>query len=269
MLRGLIARLVALGVLMGGGGDAAAGGWTLPAGDIRAYLSLEVREAPARFDAAGRPADARRLSGHVSSTLEYGLLDWLTVGVVSETRAAALDAPGPDGADARAFDEAERAGYARVRLFAEGGAVASVQLGYSRAADYAVVRGAEIGDGADEIDLRLGLGRGFAAGPALGWVGAEAAYRARFPNARDQLRLDLTLGLRPRAAPRFLAMGQVFATAGALGRGSDDYDLLKLAPSVGVELGDRLTVVVGSVHEVWGRNVERGDSVSLQLWLRY
>lgn len=257
-----------------GSTPAAAGPWTLPKGALQAFVSFEGRRAPARFDAVGQPTSGRRYSGTASVAVERGFTDWLTLGLKSESRGVQLETDGVNGGQ---FGEAERAVWGRVRLMERDGYVGAAQLGYSMPGLEEGVTSQmatrfdslDIHDGAAEIDGRLLFGKGWSSGPAVGWLAAEAGYRLRNHKARDQLRLDLTAGARPRAAPRFLAMGQVFATksVGAGDRG--DYDLLKLSASVGFEVTEEVTVVFGGVREVAGRNVERGESVTLSLWLRY
>lgn len=260
-----VVAAVGLGAL-GAISDARAGPWTLPQGATQQFIEIEARKAPARFDAIGAPTSGERYSGTASVTLERGLQDWLTLGLKSEGRGVLLET---DGVDAANVGEAERGIWGRARLWSNDHWVASAQLGYSMAGDLPEVAGAELGDGANEIEGRALVGRGWSAGPALGWLSAEAAYRSRDHGARDQVRLDLTAGVRPTAAPRLLAFGQMFATK-AVGPGEmGDYDLLKVSGKVGVEVTSSMTVVLGATHEAAGRGITRGDSASIGLWLRF
>lgn len=258
--------LVAVAAIGFVGDGARAGPWTLGAGETASYLSLEARRAPARFDAAGQPASGERYSGAASLTLERGLLDWATVGLKSESRAVLLDT---DGANARNAGEASRELWLRTRLWDEGPYVGSVQIGYAMPGAAPEIDGLELEDGAHEVETRALLGRGWAYGQAIGWMSAEGALRVRNHDARDQIRLDATIGARPRAAPRLLALGQLFSTTAVGGGDRGDYDLVKLGAGVGYEVFDGFTVVAGGITEVSSRNVTRGNSATLSLWVRY
>ncbi len=273
MWGGARAAALAAGVVMGAsveiGAGAWAGPWTLEAGAKRAYLGLEARRAKTRFDAVGDRADGERWSGSLSLTLEYGLTDWATLGLKSEGRAALTDTDGVDGWRA---GEAERRAWARTRLWRGETDLVSLQLGAAMpgsGATTSALAGLETEDDAAEAEGRLLWGRGWSQGPAIGWLAAEGAYRMREGDARDQLRLDLTAGARPRRAPRWLGLSQIFVTRAAGAGDVGDYDLIKLSAGVGYELTDGLTVVAGGVHEAAGRNIERGDSATLNLWIAY
>jgi hypothetical protein len=208
--------------------------------------------------------------GYEEATLglygEYGVAEGWTLG-------AAADLSQPTGPASAIDGDVTLFAFARRRLWAgpEGDPV-SVQLG--------VIAGTTAGLGevpaqtADEpgLDMRALYGRGFSSAIGKGWLNAEAALRLRFEESADEIRIDLTAGLRP--APRWLAMLQSFATIGlenaeTNGDGfpiGDDYSVWKLAPSVGYEIGPGLTLVGGVEREIAGRDIERGLRGRLALW---
>ncbi len=250
------ARALALSFALASAGPAAAGAWTLPPGG--GFLSL----AASRYatDSGGYEELALGLFG------EYGFAEGFTAG-------AAVDFTQPVG-EASAIDgDATLFLFGRARLWTgPAGDPLSVQA--------AVIAGTAAGTGAvpaqtaDEpgLDLRLLYGRGFGSALGPGWLNAEGGVRFLFEDSADELRLDLTAGVRP--APRWLAMLQSFATIGLRnartdGDGfpvGDDYDVWKLAPSVGYEVSPALTLVGGVEREIAGRNIDRGLRLKLSLW---
>jgi hypothetical protein len=197
---------------------------------------------------------------------EYGLREGLTVG-------AALDSSQPVGPAAAVDGAVTGMAFVRARLWTgPRGDPLSAQVGALGGTTAGV--GVVPAQTAEEpgLDLRMLYGRGFATRFGDGWLGAEGGVRLRFEDSADELRFDLTAGLRP--LPRTLVMLQSFATLGlgnhAVGEDGkalgDDYDVWKLAPSVGYEIGPGLTLVGGVEREVWGRNVDRGLRARLSLW---
>jgi hypothetical protein len=197
---------------------------------------------------------------------EYGVAEGWTLG-------AALDLSQPTGPASAIDGDVTLFAFARRRLWqGPDGDPFSAQVG--------VIAGTTAGIGevpaqtADEpgLDLRALYGRGVETALGAGWLNAEAALRLRFEDSADEIRIDLTAGLRP--APRWLAMLQSFATIGLEnattdGDGfpiGDDYSVWKLAPSVGYEIAPGLTLVGGVEREIAGRNIERGLRTRLALW---
>lgn len=114
-------------------------------------------------------------------------------------------------------------------------------------------------------DFRLLYGRGYATGWGDAFVNIEVGTRLLMEGGADELRLDATAGLRP--VPRLLVLVQAF---GVLGQRNpepfgSDYDSLKLAPSVGWDLGPA-TVLLGAEKTVAGRNVDHGLRLKLSVW---
>lgn len=115
------------------------------------------------------------------------------------------------------------------------------------------------------VDLRLLYGRGFGTGWGDAFVNIEAGTRLLMEGGADEFRLDATAGLRP--LPGLLVMAQAFGVLGQRNPGpfGSDYDSLKLAPSIGYNLGPA-TVLLGAEKTVAGRNVDHGLRVKLSLW---
>jgi hypothetical protein len=246
---------------------------------LSALMGLVATEAPgaawtqapgAGFASAQSTAYATDDGNYREVTLglygEYGVAEGWTLG-------AAVDLSQPTG-PAEAIDgDVTLFAFARRRLWAgPDGDPFSVQVGAIAGTTAGI--GAVPAQTADEpgLDLRALYGRGFASPLGDGWLNAEAALRLRFEESADELRLDLTAGLRP--APRWLAMAQSFLTVGLRnaemnGDGfpiGDDYSVWKLGPALGYEIAPGVTLVGGVEREVWGRDIERGLRARLALW---
>lgn len=239
--------VAAIAAVVLGAGQAAAGAWTLAPGSV--FLSLS---------GSGYRAAAADAADEITSTAyaEIGVLPWLTVG-------GALESKSRRDTTATVYSHAV---FLRTRL-REGAAgdPLSVQIGL-----IGPLGGDAPGLAAEEraIDLRVLYGRGFSSPLGPGWLNVEAARRLLREDGADEWRLDLTAGLRP--APRVLTYVQAFGTLGQRNqrRFGSDYDALKLAPSVGVEIGTA-TLVLGTEHVVAGRNIDRGDRIRLSVWRRF
>lgn len=246
---------------------ASAGPWTLAEGEEKFFASFEYREDPAEFDARGDRADGRRQQAVSAIATEYGVTNALTLGFRTEGRWSSLES---DGVDRSHSGLTETAVWLRARLWqgevADTQAVFSGQLRGGLAGRYDPNLRPELGDGASEVELRGLAGFGFATPFGHGWAGGEAGYRYRDRDAADQLRLDGTLGVRPEALPDAMVMLEGFGTV-AVGSGErSDFDLLKLAPSVGYDVTESLAFRVGVTTEVLTRNIEAGTAVNFDVW---
>lgn len=232
--------------------QAGAGAWTQAPGAV--FLSLSASHF------ATDDGDFEESS--VALYGEYGVTERLTLGGVVE---------GARSLGGRDEEDLKFAALARWRLFVgEAGDPFSVQ----------VTAGDNVGDlvpadpgrevaNETEVDLRALYGRGFDSPLGPGWVNLEGGVRFQLGDAADEIRLDATVGVRP--APRWLAMVQSFNTLGLrnqTGFGAD-YSVAKIAPSIGYELTDSLTLVLTAEREVAGRNISRGARGRVSLWASF
>jgi hypothetical protein len=242
------ARLIFAFALAPGVADAAA--WTREPGAT--FLSLGT----GWFRTGGGYEEAT-----ASVYVEHGVAEAITLGGAVE-----LARPSEDDAST----DLTASAFARFRLWrGAAGDPFSVQLGV----------GAPVGDAfadapaqtADEpaLEARALYGRGFSTGWGDAFLNAEAALRFRLEDSADEVRLDLTAGLRP--ADRWLVMAQSFATLGLRNadEGGDDYDVLKLAPSVGYEIAPGFTLLFGVERDVAGRNIDEGTRLRLSIWTEF
>lgn len=246
---------------------AAAGPWTVPKGEIRAYLSAEISRSDARTDALGAADHGERRTATGSVTVESGVTDWATLGGTSEIKWARLESD--DGATGERWGVTDSGGYLRLRLWRDDVSVFSLQTGVILNAEPYPDHPMALGDGATSYEMRGLYGRGLATGFGAGWIAGEAAYRLREGDAADQIRLDAVAGVRPNAAPRAMAIVNVFSTWSTERDGGSDYDVVKLRPSVAYELTDAVTVQIGVQQEIYARDIERATTGALSLWIRY
>jgi hypothetical protein len=243
------AELLACGLIAVASG-ALAGAWTRPSGETFASLSSSYyRTDPGSYEETT-----------LDLYVEYGLRDWLTLGGAAEIKR-------PVGASGDLDGETTLAGFAQARL-REGAAgdPLSLQLGL-RAPLGDVAAGAPPQIESDwAAEIRLLYGRGFATEGGDAFLDAQGAFRLNRGDDADELRLDLTAGLRP--APRWLVMVQSLNTVGLRNadRSGDDFDVYKLAPAVGYEIGWGATLLLSVEREIAGRNIDRGTRAKLAVW---
>lgn len=252
-----IARACALAAgLVASGEPATAGAWTRAAGT--GFVSASARYF--RTDSDGGTFEKAGAANY----LEYGVTDRITLG-------GSLEVEQELGVEQDAMiPAATLSGFGRLRVWrGDRGDVASVALGASAPAGDAVGLPAQIAP-EPEVDLRALYGRGFSTSEGDAFVDAQAGLRLRLEDSADEIRLDLTAGLRP--LPRLLLMIQSFNTIGLRnpdGPAGDDFDVFKLAPSVGVEVFDDVTVLLGVTREVGGRNIEPGTTARVAVWTTF
>jgi hypothetical protein len=229
------------------GAEARAGAWTQEQGAAFVSIGGGVYEAD---DGGGEWTGA--------TYGEYGLRDWLTVGAALETTVPR---------DAQDDGQTTLYGFARARLWTgPQGEPVSIQLGWVEPLGALVDTGAPQFNREQEADIRLAAGKGFASRWGPGWLNAETALRLRLEDSADEIRVDLTAGLRPH--PDWLVMVQSFNTLGLRNNEpfGGDYDVFRVAPAIGYQITPTTTVVLGVEREVAGRNIDFGARVRLSLW---
>lgn len=241
---------------------ALAGAWTLAEGTGQAIITGLFSSADSIFDAGAnvieRPDFAK---GTVSLLLEYGLTDRLTLlgtGEFGGERDGDLPA-------ARLFDASLGA---RLVLFEDNGIVVSGQL--SGRLERAQAVGDEGFAGLDwtapQIEPRLLAGYGFSLGEYPAFVDTQAGYRLALGDGPDEVRLDVTFGIRPWDEILLLAQG--FSTISAGGDG-DSYAYHKAQGSLVYDLNDRWSLQAGAFATVAGHNALRERGLISAVWYRF
>ncbi|MEO1688652.1 MAG: hypothetical protein AAFU61_12165, partial [Pseudomonadota bacterium] len=115
-------------------------------------------------------------------------------------------------------------------------------------------------------DGRLLLGRGFAWGERTGYVDLQLGWRQRFDAPPNELRTDLTVGVRP--VPAWLLIAQAFGTFadGSARTPFTDASNVKAQLSAAYELAPGWTAQVGAFATVWGEDAAQEVGGLLSLW---
>ncbi len=241
---------------------AAAGAWTLGQGEGLAIVTVGGSEARGAF------ADNRRrapVSGfrkaEIQVLAEYGITDRFTLRGRTELRHLSFETQD----DETGLGVSEIGG--RFRLLQRGGFVASAEANLRIAeADPALDPGGA-GLLVGEIEGRLLAGYGFTLAGLPAYVDAQGAYRAAGATSADEVRGDLTLGLRPR--PDLLVLAQSFSVVGLPTDGLEGYDQHKLQLSAVYDLTPAVAVQAGGWGAVAGRNALDERGLIAALWLKF
>lgn len=243
---------------------ASAGAWTLPEGTGQAIVTGLFSTADSSFDAHSAVAERPDFEkGTVSLLLEYGLTDSLTLigsGEIGSERDGDLPAARPS-----VFDGSLGA---RLRLFAADGAVVSGQL--SARLERAQAVGDEGFAGLDwtapQVEPRLLAGYGFSLADYPAFVDTQAGYRLALGDGPDEVRLDVTFGVRPW--DDILLLAQSFSTVSA-GDDGDSYAYHKAQGSLVYDLNDRWSLQAGAFATVAGHNALRERGLISAVWYRF
>ncbi|MEM7268692.1 MAG: hypothetical protein AAF401_05510 [Pseudomonadota bacterium] len=244
MVRAVSSLLIALVVH-----QAQAGAWTRTEGD--AFVSQSVRYFSTALTGDGAPFS--RLSSQ--TYVEYGVTDQTTVGGEADA-----------GRRADGTQDSLLRGFLRVRLWRGENGVVSIEGGGAYPALSALSGDTAIADVTPEARIGLAYGRGIALRDWGGWAEAGLTARHRFGPPADEVKLDLTLGIRP--TDDWVAIGQVFATMGLRneGVGGSNFDAIKLSLAIGRRLDDRRTLLFFAAQDLWGRNLNKGGEIGVTIW---
>jgi hypothetical protein len=244
---------------------ALAGAWTLAEGTGQVIVTGLVSAADSAFDAqadlAGRPDFEK---GTVSLLLEYGLTDQLTL-LASGEAGSERDGDLPVARPAL-FDAAIGA---RLRLFEEEGLIVSGQLSArierAQAADLEGFAGLDWTS--PQVEPRLLAGYGFSLAGYPAFAEAQAGYRFSLGEGPDEVKLDVTFGLRPWED--LLLLAQTFSTLSAGDECGSSYAYHKAQGSFVYDLNDRWSLQAGAVVTVAGRNALRERGLISGVWYRF
>lgn len=258
-----------LAALLAASGPALAGAWPQEPGVWQIITTTTVyRVSTAGFDPQGRPVTASRYGKvEISPYIEVGLTPEWTLGAqprltFAETRSG--------GRRERTFGLADNDVFLR-RVLARGqNDVLSAQALVGIPGGYDPDDRPALGEDNVDLEARLLYGRGFGlGGGASGFAEIQAAFRHRTGNPADQVRVDITFGVRP--SPPWLLLVQTFSQISrrnARGEGSD-YDVHKLQISVVRDITPSIAVQLGGYREFEGRRVALGSAVIAAVWLRF
>lgn len=263
---------------------ALAGAWLFSEGRGQVIVTTTFADARKAYDARGRLIETPPYGKfETRAFIEHGVTDWLTfVGEASYLNFRGASSPtdrfnflidelkaglppslsGPPGLNYGGFGIG--AAGARVKLYEFGPVIVSMEASL-RAAPPGARRFLDMRD-AVQADARLLLGRPFDIFGFKGFLDAQFGYRSRGQNG-DELRADLTLGVRP--FDQVLLMAQSFSGFAPRGGIATFVAAQKFQLSAVYDVTPRLSAQIGVVSALGGVNspVERG--VISALWWRY
>lgn len=263
---------------------ACAGAWLMAPGQGQAILTTTFADARKAYDAKGRLIETpsyRKFETRVY--VEHGVLDWLTIVaeggymnfsgasgpldhlnlLIDEAKAGLpLSAQAPPGA--RYAGLGLGAFGARTLLFTWKDYVVSAQAGV-RTASPAARRFLDMRD-AVQVDARLLVGRPFDLFGLPGFFDAQLGYRSRGQNG-DEIRADLTLGLRP--LPPILLLAQSFSGFAPKGGPAGVVAAQKFQLSAVYDMNASLSLQLGALAAIGGVNSPAERGLISALWWRY
>jgi protein XagA len=264
------ARVIAFGLaavpFLGFSSSVLASAWTLPQGEAEVIVTSTFTSGDRLFDARGRlvpVSDYQKFE--LTAYGQFGITDWATAIIAPSLRAVSVDQP--YGGDHQGLGYSEFGGL--VRLARTDASSISVQATARLPGALNRDNPAEIGNTDPEFNARLLLGHSFELGEWDLFIDLQAAYRVRAGPPPDEIRADLTLGIRP--ADRWLLLGQSFNVV-SIGSGSGIFRATryhKLQGSVVYELTPDWAVQFGVIATVAGENALRERGVIVGVWRRF
>jgi hypothetical protein len=243
---------------------AVAGAFTLKPGEVKAFLTGYVMSGDEYFDRKSkRRSRGRYEKRELQVFVEYGALDGLTL--FGSTALQQIEARDGGVHDREGLGRSEAG--ARARLWSQEGWILAAQAS-------AIVAGAKgsnlaaIGETDDQADVRGLVARSFEAFGKPAFLDIGAGYRWRSGDPADEVRIDVTFGVRP--VERLLLLVQSFNQIGT-GRWKGPYELKqrihKLQGAAIFDLNDTWSIFAAAFFTPIGQDCldERGATVGIGL----
>lgn len=270
-IRLLVICLMAAGMLGGistFSATALAGAWTLPENQINSYSKLIISEAFFDFNEEGQAITREGFSKTLYEELfEWGVRDWATLSV----KGSFVDLRDVDF-DIRAQELNDSEVGLRIRLAQAGAFVLSWQNtailpGTGSPEDTSAVT--VIGSGEFGAESRLAAGYSWQLFGFDTYINAEAGYRLVGGPRSDEVRADLSVGVKWNAIHE-----TTLQSFNIIGVGTADIEALKtrshkLQVSQLRWLTENIAVEMGAFQTVAGQNVPGENGAFAALWLRF
>lgn len=242
-----------------------ASAWTQKKGETQVFLTGVYSNSDKGFDANGNVVEIDDYQkNEVYLLIEHGISDDLTVIANPSYRHVGIE-----GRD----DDTSGLGYtelgARYRLGHGDRWVASVQGSIRIPGERRRDSLAQVGSTDTEYDLRGLVGGSFKLGAMDGFFDIQGGYRLRDGDAPNEWRGDVTLGIRP--ASKVQVIGQVFNTwSDGRGRGIfPSYRYHNAQLNLVYDVSDRVSLQLGGLATLGGRNALRERGATAGVWLRF
>jgi len=257
-------------------GNAFAGAWMQPDGGGQVITTATYYATDSFFNKHGSRIDqtSRYRKDSLDAYAEYGLSEAYTFGI-QPTYDWVSNKGG--GINASENGLADTPIFLRERIWHDDNNVFSVQELATIPGPYDKHSQAALGYGQSDLELRGLYGHsGDMTIPYLNnlpyFTDIEGAYRERFDGPANELRMDLTFGVKPEDGLMLLA--QSFSIAG-LGNATTNsfvppsapnYDLSKIQLSGVVDVPYGFSLQAGGSVDVYGRNTGGGESLFIAVW---
>ncbi len=256
---------------------AGAAAWTQRKGAGLLIASFTYDVATRSFDSVGRLTGRERFEKlEANIYAEYGLVDRFTLLLFPGYQRVATG-PGPNGARVREYGLNNTGLGGRLRLFAKGAHVVSVEGTYFLPGGLDTTKTTVVSRLNGDTDLRLLYGVGFDL-PVFkrrfpAFVDVQAGYRRRAGAPANEVHVDVTFGLRPRSNWQVLLQSFTIVSDGrgaALKEATfPAFRLHKVQVSGVYDVSDRISLQVGGFHALAGRNIIQENAVFGALWVRF
>jgi len=251
--------------------NAFAGAWMQPDGGGQIITTATYYSTDWFFNKNGGHVDqtSRYTKYSLDVYMEYGLSEAYTIGM-QPTYDFVQNKGG--GINARENDLADTPVFLRERIWHDDNNVFSVQQLATIPGPYDTHSQAALGYGQSDLELRGLYGHSGNIRNLPYFTDIEGAYRERFDGPANELRMDLTLGVKPQDGLMLLA--QSFSIAG-LGNATThsfvppsapNYDLSKIQLSGVVDIPYGFSLQGGGAVDVYGRNTGGGQSLFVAVW---
>ncbi|MGY4399004.1 hypothetical protein ACVWZA_004216 [Sphingomonas sp. UYAg733] len=261
---GLWLRLLPAFLAVFASAEAQAGPWTMPAGDGRVIVTAIYSHADKTFDGNGDARNAPVYDQYQAYfQAEYGLTDDLTLLLAPSLRRVTVE--NGDSSTGLGYTELG----ARYKLLDRNGLVFSLQ-------GTAFIPGvkrrdvvAQIGSTDPQYDARAQVGYGFKIGKTDAFISADGGYRYRAGDQPNEIHSDVTFGVH--ATKRLMFIANSYNTWSD-GRGRNifpSYRYSNIYAGGVYDLSDRVSLQLGGLATVSGRNALRERGIYTGLWVRF
>lgn len=240
-----------------------AGAWPQAAGTMEVIAGATYSESDSGFDGRVGGTDPKFRKLEVAPLISWGVGSDTTISVQPSWQRLKADNAAGGSDKGSGLADAEFA--VRRTIWQDGADIVAlaplirVPLGYDKGDQ------PPLGSGKVDAEMRALYGHGF----ADGFFDAQVAYRTRGGPAADELRLDLTAGLRPDADWLLLAQSFNAVSVGTPGAGYGDVRRYKLQLSVVRKLTDDVSLQFGLSKAIGGRNAGGERMALLALWWNF
>jgi len=259
--------LAALGLIVSAG-VAHAGAWTYRQGEGQVILQGLAARSDSEFGPSHRLYDSRPYDKvEVTLVFEYGATDWLTLIVAPQFLSVSLGDPDPSSYAGPGYTDLG----ARARLWQQDGAVVSAQVVARVPGTGDSSSAAAVGYQDAELDLRLLAGLSFVLWERPAFLDLQVAQRQRFGDPPDELRFDLTLGVRVAERWQLLAQSFNVVSEGA-GEGpyfNASYEYYKAQLGAAYDLSAAVTLQAALVSTWLARNAPQENGLVLSALYRF